>query len=373
MVIQVTDDFFAPRGEELTRTSLRAARDVKRRSVRNAILMVAGILVLGGIVAGLVAVLTMRSGGPKVPRLIGMPFSEAKKKVEGMGLFIEIDSMQDSSGDCSKLKVESQDPKEGTGLEASETVTVRLKGLHESPEFTGEEKTPGGVSPDQPASTAPEPQPGTAAPSPTAGGRTVCLDPGHSPRSGSEIDPATGLNVGDNEGASGEIQSMWDLAQKARAGLEQAGYTVRLTKESADAYASLRTRADIGNSCSLIVRLHFDDSGFTGVMRPPANAARCPQSDPSRITAVDAGVAGESDRLAGALAAALGLQVRDDTGGTSNGNATPSGHPTCLIGSVLSRVPVVCIEHDVAQVRDNPSGQDQAAAAIVSGINAYFR
>lgn len=334
--------------------------------------MAVGVLVLGGIVAGAIAMLTMKSGAPRVPRLVGMKYADAKKKVEGMGLLIEIDPMQDSSPDCRGLKVKSQDPKEGASVEVNETVTVRLAGLHESPEFTGEDKTPTAVSPGEQTSTAPAGEAAREQASATAG-RTVCLDPGHSPRSGSEVDSATGLNVGDNEGASGEIQAMWDLAQKTKASLEQAGYTVRLTKESADSYASLRTRADIGNGCSIMVRLHFDDSGFTGVMRPPANAARCPQSDPSRITVVDAGVASESDRLASDLAGALGLQVRDDTGGTSNGNSTPSGHPTCLIGSVLSRVPVVCIENNMSQVRDNPSGQDQVAAAITSGINAYFQ
>lgn len=122
-----------------------------------------------------------------------------------------------------------------------------------------------------------------------------------------------------------------------------------------------------------MVRLHYDDSGFTGVMRPPPNAARCPQSDPSRITVVDPGVAAASDALARALAPALGLQVRDDTGGTSNGNSTPSGHPTCLVGSVLSRVPVVCIENNVSLVRDNATGQEQVASAILSGVNSYFQ
>ncbi len=371
MIPTAEDDFFAPAREELTRSSLRAARNARRRNLRNGVLMALGVLLLGGIVAGAIALLVMKSGGPRVPRLVGMRYAEARKHIEGMGLFIEIDPMQDSSGDCSKLKVRSQDPKEGARAKANETVTVRLAGLHESPELTGGSRTPRAVPGGEPDTAAPEgEQP--AAPAPPAG-RTVCLDPGHSPRSGSEIDPATGLNVGDNEGASGEIQAMWDLAQRTKARLEQAGYSVRLTKESPDAYASLRARADIGNTCSVTVRLHFDDSGYTGVMRPPANAARCPQSDPSRVTVVDPGVAAESDRLANALARALGLSVRDDTGGTSNGNATPAGHPTCLIGSVLSRVPVVCIENQVSLVKDNAAGREQVAAAIVSGLNDFFR
>jgi len=199
----------------------------------------------------------------------------------------------------------------------------------------------------------------------------VCLDPGHSGRTGNEIDPATGLNVGDNTGASGELEANWDLALKTGAQLEQAGYEVKLTKESVDAYASLRERADMGNTCEVTVRLHYDDTGFTGIMRPPPNAARCPVSDPTRITVVSPSVAAGSDELAGSLAPYLGLPVRDDTGGTSQGNSTPPDHPTCLIGSVLSRVPVVCIENEAELARD-PLGREQIAAEIVQGIIAYF-
>lgn len=199
----------------------------------------------------------------------------------------------------------------------------------------------------------------------------VCIDPGHSGRTGDEIDPATGLNVGDNTGAPGELEANWELALKAKALLEGAGYEVRLTKDSTYAYASLKARADIGNSCDIMVRLHFDDTGYTGVMRPPPNAARCPTSDPSRITVVDLGVAAGSNELASFLAPPLGLRVRDDTGGTSAGNSTPPGHPTCLIGSLLSRVPAVCIENPASLARD-PAGRDQLAAELLRGIEAYF-
>jgi hypothetical protein len=121
-----------------------------------------------------------------------------------------------------------------------------------------------------------------------------------------------------------------------------------------------------------MVRLHFDDTGFTGVMRPPANAARCPTSDPGRITVVDPTVAAGSNELATYLAPALGLTVKDDTGGTSQGNSTPPGHPTCLVGSLLSRVPVVCIENP-ASVALNPAGRQRLAVELVQGIEAYFQ
>jgi N-acetylmuramoyl-L-alanine amidase len=207
---------------------------------------------------------------------------------------------------------------------------------------------------------------------PEARKHVVCLDPGHSPRDGSEIDPATGLNVGDNTGAAGELEANWDLAMKTKARLEEEGYQVRLTKRTVETYASLRRRADTGNTCEVMVRLHYDDTGFTGVMRPPLNAARCPVSDPARITVVSAHVAEGSDALAGSLAPFLGLRVRDDTGGTSVGNTTPPGHPTCLIGSVLSTVPVVCIENEAGPARD-PSGRERIAAQIVRGLDEYFR
>jgi N-acetylmuramoyl-L-alanine amidase len=355
-----------------TRTEMRERRVEQRRRLRNNALMILGAVLLCAVVTGLIVLLTVGGGGSKVPGVLGLSFNEAKKEIEGAGMSIEIDPTQDSSVDFSKLKVETQDPKPGTKAEKNELVTVRLKGLHDSAELlqdsgSDSSSAPAGTQPQQPSS-----QPEQEAAPASATGHTVCLDPGHSNRTGSEIDPATGLNVGDNSGASGELESNWQLALKTRAALEQAGYTVRLTKSDADQYVSLRERADIGNACSVMVRLHYDDTGFTGVMRPPENGARCPEDDPSRVTVVGSSVAAESDRLATTLAAVLGLSVRDDTGGTSQGNSTPSGYPTALIGSVLSQVPVVCVENEMSRVRDNSEGQNQVAAQIVRGINAYF-
>lgn len=378
--MEIGDDFFEEKPRtELTRASMRAERMARRRRIRNTVLLVAVVLGMGCLTAFVVMILTMHSGGLTAPKIVGMKYADAKKKVESMGLFVEIDSMQDSSDDCSRLKVQAQDPKPGADVLKDDTITVRLAGLHESAAFVGNDtgkRRASGLATDQGSST-PQPeatQPSTAGPArqPASTGTIICIDPGHSGRDGSEIDPSSGLNVGDNQGCPGERGNMWDLAQKAKAALERDGFTVRLTKDSADAYASLRTRADIGNTCAAVIRLHYDDTGYTGVMRPPANGARCPASDPSRITVVRPAVASASDELARAIAPRLGLAVKDDTGGTSEGNSTPSGHPTCLIGSVLSTVPVVCIENKMSQVKDNPSGQDQVAAQIAAGVTAYF-
>jgi N-acetylmuramoyl-L-alanine amidase len=375
-VSEISEETEGERGSELNRTSMRAAQLARRHRARNNILIAGGIVLMGCVAAVIILALMLNGGGPHVPGVIGMKYEDAKKRIKEAGFFIEIDPMQDSSGDCRKLSVEMQDPKPGSGAEKNETVTVRLAGLHESAEFTGQTEKRGPAPGDSQAAGQPAPQQAagdTTPAQPEAAGRVICIDPGHSGRDGSETDPATGLNVGDNGGCAGELQSMWDLAQKTRAKLEAAGYSVRLTKDGPDAYASLRARADTGNSCALVIRLHYDDTGYTGVLRAPANAARCPTSDPSRITVIDGGVAGASDTLARSLAGPLGLSVKDDTGGTSQGNGTPSGHPTGLIGSVLSRVPVVCIENKMDLVRNNASGQDEVASQIAAGVNAYFQ
>jgi N-acetylmuramoyl-L-alanine amidase len=202
---------------------------------------------------------------------------------------------------------------------------------------------------------------------------TICVDPGHSGHDGNEIDQATGLNVGDNMGAPGELQNNWDVGLKLKARLEADGYNVKLTKSAAGDYVDLRKRADIANACTVWIRLHYDDGGYTGIMRPPPNAARCPASDMSRITVVLPSVASSSDSLGKAISPFLGLDVTNDTGGTTNGNATPPGHPTCLIGSCLSQVPVVSIENKMWLVRDNPAGQDQVAGQIAAGVESYLQ
>lgn len=347
----------------------------RRRHVRNNVIAASLVVLLACAATLLVVLLAVAGRGPNVPDVRGLAYEQARKKVESAGFSIEIDPTQDSSGDCDSLEVLSQDPKPGSRAEADEVVTVRLRGLHESPELlkdlSGGKNLDRSSAPGAAGRSGEQPRQ-EAAGQPRPAGRVVCIDPGHSGRNGGEIDPATGLNVGDNTGAAGEVQAMWELAHKAKARLEGAGYVVRLTKQSADSYASLRERADIGNACEIVIRLHYDPSGFTGVMRPPAGGARCPLSDPARITSVSPEVAAGSHRLATCLASTLGLAVRDDTGGTSRGNGTPAGHRTALVGSVLSRVPVVCVENRMGLVRGNPGGQDEVARGILSGVDAYF-
>jgi len=219
----------------------------------------------------------------------------------------------------------------------------------------------------RPAPPAVAPKPERPPDAGRAGG-VVCLDPGHSPGPfPSTIDPASGLDVADSGGADGEVQTNWNIAVRAKELLERKGYTVRLTRPSVDSPANLRERADIGNACDINVRIHFDPS-VHAVLFPAAGQTK---SHGSSSLSVSEEVSSGSRALARALLPflmPLGVtRIDNDMGGSSNNAGT------AYVGSVLSRVPVVVIENDPAVVRDNPSGQERAAAAIAEGIDSYFK
>ncbi len=195
--------------------------------------------------------------------------------------------------------------------------------------------------------------------------RVVCLDPGHSSSGpASIIDPVSGLDVADCAGEPGELRANWGLALKVKARLMQAGYTVRLTKKSMDSYVDLKTRAYIGNTCSIMVRLHR--SAFAAIFHPRAGQFKAHNG--KRVD-VDPVVARESTRLALVMYPYLkgvGVpRVMDEMGGNSNNTGT------AYVVSALSRVPVVLVENDPSML-DTASGQERVAAATFRGINAYF-
>jgi len=201
-----------------------------------------------------------------------------------------------------------------------------------------------------------------------ASNHVVCLDPGHSPGPfPSVIDPASGLDVADAEGADGEVQTNWNIAVQVKALLEQEGYTDKLTRPSVSSQANLRQRADIGNTCDIAVRIHFDPA-VHAVLFPGTGQTK---SHGGRTMTVSEDLSAKSRVLAYALfpyLQPLGVtRVDNDMGGSSNNTGG------AYVGSVLSTVPVVVIENDPTVVRDNPSGQAQAATAIVKGIDAYFK
>lgn len=361
-------DFLEFEPEELDmETGERKERKNRRRNI---VIAVSIFLLACAIISGLVFLFSKISSGPRAPEVVGMTYKDAKEKVTSLGLGIQIDPAQDSSSDCSSLKVESQDPKPGARLKKGEMIIVRLEGLLESEKIFDKDKT--SEPKEDETQKVPEGQPAAPSPPVPSGGASgsgirICLDPGHSSgQPSSDIDSQTGLDVRDSAGAPGEREAMWALALKTKGLLEQAGYVVVLTKNSADEYSSFRKRADIGNSCSIVVRLHYDEN-MHAILYPPAGGYK---KHGSSIVYVDPNVAASSKKLAEAMLPSLkkvGVStIRPDTSGTSN-NTGPA-----LTGSVLSRVPVVLIENDPQMVRNNPSGTDRVARAITEGIQAYF-
>jgi N-acetylmuramoyl-L-alanine amidase len=96
--------------------------------------------------------------------------------------------------------------------------------------------------------------------SPSASGKVVVLDPGHSVDK-KVVDAATGLNdVDSSNTATGERQAVWDVAQKAKTKLEADGYKVILTKSAEDQYAGMRDRAKVADQAKadIAVSIHGD-------------------------------------------------------------------------------------------------------------------
>lgn len=371
----MSDDFFAPEGREQTRGEMRLNRRRTDR-VRNIALIAGALVIVAALVTGLVLLVT-RGEGHGVPRVVGLTYAEARKKAGSVGLEIQVSTLQDTSDvdNLEKIKVAGQDPKPGSKLDDEVALTVRLQGLRDAPPLDYQKEMQSSPGPSR-SSSPPVPAPGQqpAAPSPAPAsessqsrGKTVCIDPGHSTNSpSSQLDAETGLDVADNSGASGEIQAMWDLALKLKSGLEGMGFAVTMTKQSPNSYVSLKDRARIGNTCSIVVRLHFDPD-LQALIYPGEGQYK---KHGSSTVYVDAGVARASAVLAQTMFPYLkgaGIpKMMNDATGTSN-NQGPA-----YVGSVLSKVPVVLIENSLPLL-STAAGQDQVAAAISQGIGEYFK
>ena len=307
---------------------------MRRRSGRLMLVVILSISLLVGVGIGLGLFFVAR--GPalvETPRLTGVVYGDASGATSAAGFILRVDPKQrfPNSKDLSTKKITSQTPEAGSAVKKGTTITVQLE-----------------------------------ADKPVQPKHVVCLDPGHSNGPSSVIDPQSGLDVADNTGADGEIPTNWDIAQKTKVLLERAGYEVRLTRQSLDAPSDLRQRADIGNTCDIIIRIHYDP-GVHAVLYPGAGQTK---SHGASTLTVSSEISEKSRVLANALfpyLQPLGVtRVDNDMGGSSN-NTGPA-----YVGSVLSKVPVVVIENDPNVVRNNPTAQDQVAGAITNGVKAYF-
>ncbi len=199
----------------------------------------------------------------------------------------------------------------------------------------------------------------------------VCLDPGHP----SEV--ASGKNM---QHGTNETHVDWAVAVRLQKLLEEAGYTVVLTKSSEDELVRNKDRALIANraGAALMVRLHCDASVEHGyaIYYPDRqghtkDGARGPSASiiEASARAAQSMHAGMSEALAGVL----------NDNGVRTDEQTKVGHEQggALTGSIFSAVPVVTIEmvvlsdeHDAAFIK-TPEGEQQMAEAIALGIKKF--
>lgn len=198
----------------------------------------------------------------------------------------------------------------------------------------------------------------------------VVLDPGHGINE-TIIDPATGLNDSDSSNPE-ERRAVWNVAQKAKAKLEAAGYRVILTKNSEEARATLRMRAGVADSdnAALAVSIHGDpklgNAGEIYVQKVGLYRGG-PPSPHNKVTFNDAAVASKSQ-----VAAQIFRQKRSEIEGGNiviKDNSFNGRYPPVEPGNIpfillVSKTPWVYNELKM------PFNEDVYANSIVESIKA---
>lgn len=116
----------------------------------------------------------------------------------------------------------------------------------------------------------------SAQPSAANGGSVIALDPGHSPKTDPNgTDPTTGLITYDYDNHP-EMENAYTAATKIKSLLEADGYTVFMTKNSANEKLNLAERANRanGSGAQLLVTLHSNQGGDNMLMYPDGNSKR---------------------------------------------------------------------------------------------------
>ena len=88
----------------------------------------------------------------------------------------------------------------------------------------------------------------------------IVLDPGHGLTTINRIDPQTGLHDGDYNNDA-ERKQVYAVAQMVKQQLEQAGYQVVLTKDTAEQSVFLRDRANVGNNAHATLGISIHTQG----------------------------------------------------------------------------------------------------------------
>lgn len=209
----------------------------------------------------------------------------------------------------------------------------------------------------------------------TSTGVDVVIDPGHSSPDKTEIDPTTRLSIGDYSNEP-EITQVWDTSQKVKSLLEAKGYTVKLTKDKALSYVSLKQRAEIANSANaqIAVSIHNTSGTFgqaaTGWVIPQRVGLYRAASDTGKKTTFkDAAIATKSQDYANKILAARKKAEGDATiHDLDFQGRAPLSPGNISIVQLFSKVPWVY--NEVGQTGYN---SDKYAQGIANGIMASIK
>lgn len=197
--------------------------------------------------------------------------------------------------------------------------------------------------------------------------QTICIDPGHSK-----------ATVGTAGKHTSEYQICWKMANLLQVALKQEGYTVLLTKSSAEQNVTNVERASIANraKAALLIRLHCDadnDHGFA-TFYPAQKGKIRGKEGPSDVVMERSHES--ASRFHKASVEALQGALKDRGLRTDMQTAVGRRLGGALEGSIYSEVPVLLVEMCILQ---NPKderyilsqeGQKQLVRAMVKGTLA---
>jgi len=156
---------------EYSRQEIRRQRHLERKRRQNRLIVIV-VLVIVGIIAGFLAFIFAVSGGSRrVPKVTGLTYAQAGKKVKEAKLVIKIDSQQDTSmiKNLDKLKVVKQDPGAGSSTYEGFAVVVQLEGVPLT-RASGSSTKAQATAPSQPVqASSPAPAPSASLVSPIQG------------------------------------------------------------------------------------------------------------------------------------------------------------------------------------------------------------
>lgn len=205
---------------------------------------------------------------------------------------------------------------------------------------------------------------------------TIVIDPGHIPRSKFfKVDTKTGINDMDWDGAAGERVATFNIAKEVKKELENDGYKVILTKNSADQALSMRDRVEAANSANadLAISIHYDNGHAFGTwgqvyaQDTSLYRQKGKDGDGAKVYFKKNEVAQKSQTYAAAIEGARDkyegdsveiTQLTDQTNRT-----TISGHT-----SAGGNIPLVMLWSDVPWVYNEAGGKNLSKEKYIKGL-----